>query len=69
MPRQVKVSVGAPYVYTNRNYLWELTVSDMFRVMEHLTDQEQMLVCMFLNEDWMRAMLEAQRQQRRWIQQ
>ena len=58
MPRQARLSVGAPYVYTSRNYLRELTACDMSRVMQHLTDQKQMLVCTFLNEDQMRTMME-----------
>ena len=69
MPRQARLSVGAPYVYTSRNYLRELTACDMSRVMRHLTDREQLLVYMFLNEDRVRAMMEGRRQQRHRIQQ
>ena len=58
MPRQVQFLVGALYVHTSRNYLRELTACDMSRVMQHLTDQKQMLVCTFLNEDQMRTMME-----------
>ena len=69
MPRQVKVSIGPPMVYTSRNYLQELTASDLFRVMGHLTDREQTLGYILMNEDRTRAILEARRQQRRRIQQ
>ena len=64
MTRQVWLSVGAPYVFTSRNYLRELTANDLVRVMEHLADREQLLVYRFLHEDRMKAILEGRRQQR-----
>ena len=60
MPRVIKISLGAPYVYRNRNRLRELCQSFAMydRVRSHLNYEEMVLLLMFLAEERDRARAE-----------
>ena len=71
MPRTVKVSLGSPYVYRNRNYLRELCQSFAMydRVRQHLDYEETVLLLMFLAEERDLARIEGRRLQRQRLEQ